>query len=266
MTGVTVNVNIDGAVASVDQTGKIVNISAGGPPPPTLQSIIVEPQNATVNASATQQYTAKGVYSDGSSATITNLVTWSSNNPALLSIAAGGLATAIAAGATQVNAMLGSVIGYAPVTVTASGSGPYPGNSVINAKITQANLRTQVNGIMHGVTWAVEFDTTTTQYPRDYNNIGKVSCYGQGGDNSRIIGWLSFTPNGPPIPWTPPITGPLAPSLNPNWSFGVQTAPPGQAYWLVDLPLGTKVYANFVVDTGAPGNWFCEINKPQLIQ
>src|SRR5262245_8012090 len=85
---------------------------------PTLTSIAVTPANATLAAGATQQYTATGTYSDSSTQNLTSQVAWASSNTAAATINSTGLATAVAAGTTNIVATLGSVTGSTGLTVT----------------------------------------------------------------------------------------------------------------------------------------------------
>jgi trimeric autotransporter adhesin len=92
-------------------------------------SIAVAPANASMFAGSTQQFTATGTFADGGVRDLTNLVTWSSQSPAVavISNASGsrGLATAanIAGGSTVIVATLGNtpsaVSGSTAVSVTA---------------------------------------------------------------------------------------------------------------------------------------------------
>jgi hypothetical protein len=82
-----------------------------------LSSIAVTPANPTVPAGTTQQFTATGTYSDGSTQTLTSQVTWSSSNTAVASINASGLATAVAGGTSTIKATQGSVSGTTVLTV-----------------------------------------------------------------------------------------------------------------------------------------------------
>ena len=64
----------------------------------TLQSIAVAPSNSSVSQTKTQQFSATGTYSDGSSKNITTSVAWTSSNSAVATIGAStGLATGTAA-------------------------------------------------------------------------------------------------------------------------------------------------------------------------
>ena len=87
----------------------------------TLTSIVVSPANPSVVAGNTQQFTATGTYSDGSTQNITGQVTWSSLNTAVATINSSGLASAIAGGSTTITAAQGSVSSAATLTVQPTG-------------------------------------------------------------------------------------------------------------------------------------------------
>jgi hypothetical protein len=69
-----------------------------------LQGISITSSYAKVPADITMQYTASGAYSDGSTADITNSVSWSSSVTAVATIDNTGLLTSIATGETNINA------------------------------------------------------------------------------------------------------------------------------------------------------------------
>jgi uncharacterized protein YjdB len=81
----------------------------------------VTPNNQSISVGATQQYTATGTYSDGSSKNITSLVNWSSTPAAVATVSnlsgLKGLATAAAAGSAKISAESGGISGSAGLTV-----------------------------------------------------------------------------------------------------------------------------------------------------
>ena len=83
----------------------------------TLVSIAVSPTNATVTTGGSQQYTAIGTYSNGSTQNITGQVTWASTNTAVATVNSAGLVTAVSPGTTAISATLGGVTGKTPLTV-----------------------------------------------------------------------------------------------------------------------------------------------------
>jgi len=84
----------------------------------TLQSITVSPANPTVNQYLTQQFSAIGHYSNGTTQALTS-VTWNSNAPAVASIGSGGLASALAAGTSTITASTGALSASTLMTVSA---------------------------------------------------------------------------------------------------------------------------------------------------
>jgi hypothetical protein len=88
----------------------------------TLSSITVSSTTPSVPLSLTTQYTAAGSFSDGSTADITDQVTWTVQNPAIASVSNSsgtqGLVTPLATGSTTVVATLSGVTGSASLTVT----------------------------------------------------------------------------------------------------------------------------------------------------
>lgn len=86
----------------------------------TLKSISITPANVSIPVSETQQLTATGVYSDGSSQNLTNSVTWSSSNSAVASVGNGGLVSSLSAGTTTIQATSGTLSGSTTITVSSA--------------------------------------------------------------------------------------------------------------------------------------------------
>ena len=104
------------AVVVYNRTNMIaqtIDVQPGAPTPtPTnvLSSIVVTPAPpANLPASLSQQFTATGSYSNGTTQNITAQVTWASSNTAVATISAVGLATGVAAGSTNITASLSGV-------------------------------------------------------------------------------------------------------------------------------------------------------------
>jgi hypothetical protein len=89
----------------------------------TLASIVVTPANSTLAAGASQQMSALGKYSDGTSLDVTTTAVWTTGSAAVATVsnAAGsqGLAAAVAAGTTSVTATLKGISGSTQITVSA---------------------------------------------------------------------------------------------------------------------------------------------------
>ena len=94
-------------------------ITVSGGTSVTLTAIAISPASPSIPINTTQQLTATGSYSDGSSRDLTSLVTWSSSTIANATVDAAGLVSGVAAGTATITATLGSVSKSTSVTVTA---------------------------------------------------------------------------------------------------------------------------------------------------
>src|SRR5213080_655582 len=109
-----------GVVTVTAQSGSLqatatVNVSSAGA---NLTAISISPAGASIPIHTTQQFTATGSYSDGSSRDLTALVSWGSSSTAAATIDVNGLLTGVAAGSTTISATLGSVTKSTTITVT----------------------------------------------------------------------------------------------------------------------------------------------------
>jgi trimeric autotransporter adhesin len=84
----------------------------------TLSSIAISPVNTSIAVGGTQQYTATGTYSDGTTHNITGTVTWTSHYTNVATISTTGLATGIASGSTVITATSGSISTSTNLTVS----------------------------------------------------------------------------------------------------------------------------------------------------
>ena len=88
---------------------------------PVLASIALTPVAPTLADGQVQQFVATGTFTDGATANVTAMATWSSTVPAVATVsdAAGskGRVTAVAVGATIVRAAVGAISGETQVTV-----------------------------------------------------------------------------------------------------------------------------------------------------
>jgi len=91
--------------------------SGSGGGNPKLASIKVSAVNANPTVGDTDQLTATGKYSDGSTQDLTSTVTWTTSPAGLATVGAGGVLTAQASGAVSVTASMGAISGSASVTI-----------------------------------------------------------------------------------------------------------------------------------------------------
>ncbi|MBU0676397.1 MAG: Ig-like domain-containing protein [Proteobacteria bacterium] len=87
----------------------------------TLNSIAVTPATATVEPGFTKSFIATATYSDYSTADISNMVEWSSDNTLVATVlSTTGVATGVSSGSAQITATLGANSGSGTLTVTAT--------------------------------------------------------------------------------------------------------------------------------------------------
>jgi trimeric autotransporter adhesin len=116
----------------------------------TLSSLSVTPTTATIASGTTQQFTATGTPSDGSTQNLTNSVTWSSSLQSVATINASGLAT----GVTVITATVGSTTATATLTVSAA--------TVVSLQLSPASA-TLPTGSTQQLTGTATFSNTTSQ-------------------------------------------------------------------------------------------------------
>ncbi|HAS55300.1 MAG TPA: hypothetical protein DCS42_14830 [Nitrospiraceae bacterium] len=85
---------------------------------PVLVSLTIAPADSSITLGATQQFTATGTYSDGSTQDLTSSVTWTSSDTTVAPIDSAGLATSAGAGSTTIKATSGNISGSTSLTVT----------------------------------------------------------------------------------------------------------------------------------------------------
>ena len=115
--GAKFDVVVSNARGSMTSSAAMLTVTAAGI---TLKSIAVTPASPSIITGSMQQFTATGTHSDNSTKNITGSVTWKSSNTAFATIGATtGLATAVAAGTTQITATQGSIVSpNDPLTVS----------------------------------------------------------------------------------------------------------------------------------------------------
>ena len=101
--------------------GVVVGTMAATVVPVPLVSIDVTPASLNVGLGAQQQFAALGHYSDSTTLDITNQVTWTSGNPAIVGITSAGVATVLGTSTTAIpiSATLGAVTSNPPAFLSA---------------------------------------------------------------------------------------------------------------------------------------------------
>ncbi|WP_299947489.1 Ig-like domain-containing protein, partial [uncultured Microbulbifer sp.] len=119
--GQAVAVGLGNAEISASQNGIASNTATVTVTPAVLTGIQVTPATVNLAKGNAQQLTALGRYSDGSTADITNSVSWNSNDTAIATLDMSGELTAVEEGGTTAYARLGSTVSN-PVTVSVTGA------------------------------------------------------------------------------------------------------------------------------------------------
>ena len=154
----------------------------------TLQSIAVSPANPSISQSQTQQFTATGTYSDGSSKDITTSVVWSSSNTTVATVGANtGMATGVGAGTSQISASFGSVVSSSPTltvikSVTLQSIAVSPANPSISQSQTQQFTATGTysDGSSKDITTSVVWTSSNTTVATVGANTGMATGVGAG--------------------------------------------------------------------------------------
>jgi trimeric autotransporter adhesin len=84
----------------------------------TLTSIAIAPASPSIAAGKTEQFTATGTYSNGTTKNLTTTSIWTSSATSVAAIGSGGLATGATAGTTTITATSGTISGSTALTVT----------------------------------------------------------------------------------------------------------------------------------------------------
>ncbi len=126
---------------AVDDSGNLGAASAAVTvtvPLPTLTTLAVTPAVTSQVIAGTRQFTATGTYSDGTTQDLTSAVVWGSSAPAVATVSANGLATAVSAGSSTISATSGAVSATATLTVDAAGPAGSPPQDWANDPATVA--------------------------------------------------------------------------------------------------------------------------------
>lgn len=84
----------------------------------TVAKIVVSPSSPSIAVGATLSFSALATNAAGT--TVTATLAWQSSSPAVATINASGVATAVGVGTTTITAVSGTVSGKATLTVTAT--------------------------------------------------------------------------------------------------------------------------------------------------
>ena len=93
------NTSITAEDSATGLVGSTLVFVSTQPPAATLKAIALSPNPESVNVGESTQYSAVGIYSDGTSEVLTpDRASWTSSNPTIATVSSSGLATGVALG------------------------------------------------------------------------------------------------------------------------------------------------------------------------
>jgi uncharacterized protein YjdB len=137
---------------SAQQIEQIYNAFSGGICKPTLQTITINPAIPSIAVELSLQFDAVGSYSDLSTHDLTTSSNWSTADPTVATIGAGGLVTGVGSGSTTISATLG-LQGSTSLTV---------GPSLVSIQVNPQNPSLDI-GAVQPVTATARFSDGTQQ-------------------------------------------------------------------------------------------------------
>jgi trimeric autotransporter adhesin len=142
----------------------------------TITSISVSPTGRTIAPGTELAFTATGTFSDSSTQVLTTEATWTSSNTAVATVGAGGVATAVGPGITNVGAAFGGVPGSASLTVSSV--------TLTSIAVTPATaVMAPASTLSYGATGtysdgSTEPITGTVTWSSSASNVASITSYG----------------------------------------------------------------------------------------
>ena len=166
-----------------------------------LVSITVNPSGPSIALGTTQQFTALGIFTDGSTQDLTAASTWSSSNTAVGTVSSSALGTAIAIGTATITATLGGVSGSTPLSVTPAtviSITVSPANAAIPLGVNQTftALGTFTDGSTQDVTNSAHWSSSVPSVATVSNTPGSGGLATSTGLGSTLIGATSGSATG----------------------------------------------------------------------
>ncbi len=154
-----------------------------------LSSIAITPANPSLAAGLTQQLTATGTYTDGSTQNLTNVATWSSSNATTTSVSSSGVVTVVSAGVVTITATYSGISGTDNVTGTAAtvtAISVTPANATLAAGQTQQFTATGTftDGSQQNITSAVHWSVSDATKATIGGTTGLLTSTAAGNTNA----------------------------------------------------------------------------------
>jgi N-acetylneuraminic acid mutarotase len=151
---------------------------------PTLVSIQLSPQSPTIPVGATQQFTATGVYTDGSTQDLTSSAAWSISASVVATINSSGLVAGLFQGVATLQVSSGSVnattnVNVASAALVSIAIGPASATIAVGTSQQYQATGTYSDGSTQNVTGFVAWSSATTTVAT-INSTGLVLSISQG--------------------------------------------------------------------------------------
>lgn len=161
---------------------------------PTLSSITVAPQTASVAINGTLQFTATGVNNDGTTASLSNL-TWSTSAATIATVSSSGVAKGVSAGSATITATDGAVSGSSTLTVgsTASSLTISPANQTVSFSASGGSVQFRANFNGTDVTSSSTFNSSNSNVAV-FSGVSPGLATLQGAGSTTIT--ATYTPPG----------------------------------------------------------------------
>ena len=164
---------------------------------PTLSFITITAPTNTVSAGSSLQLTAKGTYSDKSTATLTTQVTWKSSDSTIASVNPLGVLTALKVGTCTVQATDGGTSGEFGISVTATPVTPASGSVAIGAAVGSQTPVTATLTVSNGTIQSIVVrPSAPTIAPGATQALTAVGVFSDGSsqDITSVSQWTSSAP------------------------------------------------------------------------
>ena len=222
-----------------------------------LRYITITPTTASIDVGTTQQFSATGYFSDGT--TTPNFpVVWGSSNMAVATITTGGVASAVGPGTTSITATANGITAT-PATLNSAqltAINLTPANKTINVTQTQAFTATGTFKNPDGTTGTADITSQITTWlsgtpaVATIDNTGLATAVAAGttmisATLNGVTGNTNLIVSGTPValslvvsPATPTVAvgNALTFTVKEKWSDGTLHNPSGAVTWMSDTP------------------------------
>ncbi len=220
--------NISAQLSGVNSPAVAFQVAAAA-----LTSLAIAPADPAIAKGLSQQFTASGSFTDGTSRDLTNSVTWSSTATSVATIQPSGLAQSLAVGQTSITAQAAGLSGtvqadtgltVGSAALRALAISPSPGSVPLGSQLSFSATGTFTDNSTQDMTQSVSWDSTNVDIATVSNSGGQKGIATSAGIGSTTITAASGAINsGAAINVTP--GGNVTVSIAPRWTSLTATQP-----------------------------------------